>query len=307
MKTSIFLAAFSLLILRVQAQSYTPLPNTTAIWTGNHCSYFSSSGMIYKTGMFGDTVINTQSYKKIYGSTDFHFNLGTASYLCALRETGKKVYFVESGNANELLLYDFNLNVGDTAKVHNIMGLYTKLKVDSIDQVLVNGQSCKRWIFNANGSFHARETWIEGLGSSFGLLWPLLSISDNIYSLLCLSSEGTIIYHDASVASNFMCLQIPNYDCDADMSTGLHDKEFPLIGSSVFPNPFSERSTLKTDQELKNTELSIYDVLGQEVMKQLYLNGKEVLLFKENLTGGCYYYKLSQSNRMVSKGKFIIE
>ncbi len=307
MKALKLIFTFTMWIANMNAQTYTPLPNTTAIWTGNQCSYFSSSGMIYKTGMFGDTLINTLSYKKIYGSTDFHFNLSTASYLCALRESGKKVYYIKDGNVTESLLYNFNLDVGDTAKIKNIMGSYVALKVDSIDQVMVNGQPRKRWTFNANGSFHTKEYWIEGIGSNFGLLWPLLSISDNIYSLLCVSSEGTVIYHDQSIANNFICFQVPNYDCDAFVSTSVQEREASQLTTCVFPNPFSAQATLTTNQELTDAELVMYDVTGREVYRLNRLYGTEITLYNTHLARGSYYYKLTERHKLLSKGKLIIE
>lgn len=305
MKKIIIATLYILSINVTQAQTYYPLPSKVAIWTNVQCSYWGNTSSLYKTGMFGDTTINSMHYKKIYGSTNYHFNLDSAIYLCALRETGKKVYYIQNGTNSELLLYDFNLQVGDTAKIQNLMG-YTELKVDSIDQVLVNGQLHKRWLFNANGSYHYEEYWIEGVGSSFGLLWPLLSISDNIFTLACMSKDGMQIYGNNNL-TNFICETVTPYDCDANLTTSIKEYHPYVIQTNVFPNPFSEQTTIETDQELTDAELTVYDVTGVEVYKMNHLTGTRILLYNTHLARGSYYYKLAEHTKLFSKGKLIIE
>lgn len=288
----------------IKAQTYYPLPNTKAIWTIFHYGQFGIE--IQKFGMEGDTIINNLTYKKIYQDYAPSFNLNNAYYRGAIRETNKKIFMITYFNNFETILYDFNLNVGDTAKTITFYGVQHKFKVDSIDYVIINGQSHKRWKFNASG-LHSNEYWIEGIGSSFGLLYPLFNATDNCYTLLCTSQDSSIIYQ-YSIPANPDCYWPITYDCDGVLNPlSVYEYSIENNKSIIFPNPFSNSAILKTNIELNNATLKIYDILGQEVLVYNYLNGNEIKISKGNLNNGNYYYHITQSGNLISKGKFIIE
>jgi hypothetical protein len=295
-----------LLVLQIntKAQTYIPFPNTTAVWTIFH--YGQTGTDIFKYGMFGDTTFNGFSYKKIYQSTDYNFNLSNSLYRGAIREINKKIYRTYNGQNPESLLYDFTINVGDTAKITNGYGQQCSVKVDSIDYIMIYGQSHKRWKFN-EGSFHYNEYWIEGIGSTFGLLLPLKNGSDNCYDLLCLSKDSTIIYH-RNIINNTDCYSPISFDCDGVVNTtSISEDNLKNSKSTFFPNPFSSSAILKVNTGLENATITIYDILGQEVLKESHLNGEEIKINKGNLANGNYYYKISQKELIIAKGKFIIE
>lgn len=75
---------------------------------------------------------------------------------------------------------------------------------------------------------------------------------------------------------------------------------------SVFPNPFSTETTLKTDKAFKNTTLTIYNSLGQKVKEIKNISGKTVTLFRDNLSSGLYYIQMRQDNKVFATVKLII-
>ncbi len=57
-----------------------------------------------------------------------------------------------------------------------------------------------------------------------------------------------------------------------------------------------------------NKSLSVYNVLGMEVEKIEVGNGMEVVINRNNLSGGMYFYKLMDENKTIlGLGKMIIE
>lgn len=77
---------------------------------------------------------------------------------------------------------------------------------------------------------------------------------------------------------------------------------------SIYPNPFSTTATLKINSatSFKNAELKIYDVLGREV-KHILVNTSEIIINRDELENGIYFYKLMNSQEVIVTGKIIIE
>ena len=79
--------------------------------------------------------------------------------------------------------------------------------------------------------------------------------------------------------------------------------------SIIYPNPFSNSCTIRFNgNNLNNAELKVYDLLGQEV-KSVYLgSNKQIILNRDNLPSGMYFYRLIQNKtEVISNGKFVIE
>ncbi len=289
-----------LLQFSINAQTYMPMPTTYAVWTiATTIENAPASG--YKYGMYGDTMINNMNYKKIYENNDSNFNISSplTFYSGAIRELGKTVYWIQSGSNVEGVLYDFNLQVGDTASsFHN--GFVIKNVISGLSSIVYNGTIYKKWIFQSTGEF-----WLEGIGSSNGLLNSLIGQAiDGCQSLVCLSIDGIIQYNASPTCLNASS----QYNCDGVFNTvsvpEINSKSNNLL---LFPNPFSSSAILKTTIELNDAKLKVFDILGQEVLILGHLKGQEIKIIKGNLNSGNYYYHLTQNGNLVSKGKFIVE
>ena len=132
----------------------------------------------------GDTVIDGQSYKKVYRddicedekttypngeTTTNHKNIGTTTlYTEFLREEGKKVYARRADANKEYLLYDFTLKAGDllpSSMQHS--GSYSRISI--IDIVLAQGQFFRRYHLQPRVNANYVPMWIEGVGHPGGI------------------------------------------------------------------------------------------------------------------------------------------
>jgi hypothetical protein len=105
MKKSVFMIMLSLLSLTTYAQNDDGrLVVEGKTWTIFHYPFAKEYQYIYRMQLKGDTIISEVTYKKLYQDN---------TYVGALREDGDKVYYREN-NSNEVCLYDFGLNVGDS-------------------------------------------------------------------------------------------------------------------------------------------------------------------------------------------------
>jgi uncharacterized repeat protein (TIGR01451 family) len=75
----------------------------------------------------------------------------------------------------------------------------------------------------------------------------------------------------------------------------------------LFPNPFSSFATLKLSTSVENADLRLYDILGKIVKYMEGLNGKEIIIQRENLKGGIYFFLLMDRSGIVGNGKIIVE
>lgn len=89
--------------------------------------------------------------------------------------------------------------------------------------------------------------------------------------------------------------------------TSLNEDPQSLLNSvSIFPNPFSSETTLKTNTSFNNVTLTIYNALGKEVKKINHISGTEVKIEKGDLTTGIYFIDLTSNSKRITTKKLII-
>jgi hypothetical protein len=77
---------------------------------------------------------------------------------------------------------------------------------------------------------------------------------------------------------------------------------------SVYPNPMTNATTLKLKgQPLENGQLVITDALGKTVKVMANIQTKNILIEKEEMNAGIYFYHLTDNNKIVAAGKLIVE
>jgi hypothetical protein len=78
------------------------------------------------------------------------------------------------------------------------------------------------------------------------------------------------------------------------------------INLNIYPNPFSEQTTLQTDIPLSKATLSLYNYFGQIVAQIENINGQTVVLNRDNLASGLYFARLTQDNQVVATVKLVV-
>jgi hypothetical protein len=253
MRTTIF--TFLIFIsLSVNGQTYYSFPVDNAKWIFNYTWYYTGEGSPdvenYTIEIEGDTLIDVTTYQKLRLTSIQSVSTGSAiesrnQYQGAIREdlANKKVYFVEPNTTTEILLYDFNLEVGDPVlgklEYHDNPDLIT-----SIDYVYVGSSYRKRW--NTNSCYNI--SIIEGVGSTYGLFNPSPGCVTDLpdYSLTCFKQDLDLY---------------PNTLTQCEFTTGLISSKNSLTKASVFPNP--SKGSVKIDfNKIPTKEILLTDLLG---------------------------------------------
>src|SRR6185295_10174780 len=82
-----------------------------------------------------------------------------------------------------------------------------------------------------------------------------------------------------------------------DPTSGLELLTKENRNTTVYPNPFSERTTLIFDAALKNGTIKIYSVNGQELQEIKNCSGIKMSFTVKNLSPGIYFYSITEDHQ----------
>jgi len=283
LKKTITLVMLAIIGLSVKAQTsvYHPFPDSNATWD---YVWFDMNLIYNKYAYFinGDTVINLETYNKIYTSYN-----NTITYTGGLRESNKKIYYTQHNWGHEYMLYDFNINIVDTLKVLCDADTFrTRVIVTSIDSVLLPDMTYRKR-FN----FDAAPPWIEGMGSTWNLFQPGGMCCTCIWTwqLVCLTKTDTTLYSNTQYIS---CFTIDSEN-DLKINSGQ---------IKVYPNPAIDYVTIESP--LKSTIL-FSNIQGQ-LIKSLTTNGNKISVDVSALLSGVYVVEV-KTEKGIEVKKFIKE
>ncbi len=246
--------------IHCQTSIYYSFPDSAASWNYQftmNCLNGTISDETYSYILDQDTIINAIVYHKLIVPNILSNSSGTcnshaAGYLGAVREntTAKKIYFIPPGTSIEELLYDFNLQAGDTIKGYLPASTPSLLTVQSVDSVLAGTTYRKRW--KTNSCYFADI--IEGIGSTYGLIEKIPWCETDMahYSLLCCKQNDSALYP----ISGSDCNLITNY-----YNAGNKQQEVIVIS----PNPAGGIINIKTKGKILESVV-IFDLAGRIVL-----------------------------------------
>ncbi len=77
---------------------------------------------------------------------------------------------------------------------------------------------------------------------------------------------------------------------------------------SIYPNPFNKSARLRVPgSAVQDGQFKIYNIIGQIVKTVSGIRSNEFQLTRDNLCRGMYFYQLTERNRIISRGKLLIE
>lgn len=245
----------------------------------------------------GDTILNGQSYQVIrrqerYSqSSILSMNCNNSSYANGIahfvREQDKRVYVLIEP-IEEYLIYDFNVEVGDSipypssfpnAPVSDYPGWANVILIDSVD---INGSYRKRFVVDSLEDFVGTRSIIEGIGGSSGPFHPLdvqFGLS-HFLSLECVKENGTPVYGEG------ICASITGI-------TANHMKNDFVL----FPNPTS--NSVHFGEAILRYE--VFDAIGKKRLEGIGNNAD-----LSDLTVGTYFIRLwSLDDRAIGFDKVV--
>ncbi len=297
MKTTKIYTLLALLLMAggvtMQAQEYLPIAQKgnewhtfeTAVWQINN----------YVNWCSGDTLIEDVRYMKIMGTVNDSYPIfytllreeDGKVWNTLLREEDGKVWKRYSIAHPETLLYDFTASVGDTLRIGDFA---EEMVLDSISMVRIGDVDRRKLWFGLEydnlGKPRAKETWVEGIGSDFGLLWSgYYGVYDGWHCLLCFHQYGELVW------------QNPEYNTCSYPYDAIEENKDSEI--SVYPNPVRDRVVI---EGIEAVEIQVYNTLGQVVKTVRGTNEIPVA----DLPQGVYMLRIADADGTVYTNKITV-
>lgn len=212
-------------------------------------------------------------------------------YYGAMREdiqTGK-IWYRYPYSTSEGLVYDFALQPGDTARlVNQLFGIDTLgLVITARDSVYMNNQ-WRAKLTLTNFELSLQEWWIEGIGSS----WGLLNSGNSFYAAACGGQELLCFWEDG--VQVFQNQAFPTCDFTPTGQPGPDD----ALSINIFPNPASQTITIENSPP--DALLSLYSLDGVAVSRSAG-GGTIRQMNVSHLPSGLYTLTLSTRGQVMTR------
>lgn len=269
-----------------------------------------------RTATYGpDTMIAGLHYRKI----DYSLTIVTSSSGCTA-DLGKNFYIREDTNNNlvfyrtlspssqEELLYNYNLNLGDTIQYKISAGVTVADSVVGIDTILINGLACRVFDFqNKEGRGLRAYTVIEGVGCTNNPVFPAFMAACFEYNenLTCFSQNG--LASDFIMRQNYCYTLGGNYTINCDATTvGIADNDTRMAPvAKIYPNPASSAINIVTESGLQNN-VSVYDLSGRKIYYAMANTSGKVFTVNTSSWGGGVYLVVLRDHNGASLKKEIV-
>lgn len=290
-------------IIQIVSVSGQSIVDTNKQWSNLHFHYYNFSFTTEFIRFTIDTVIGSDTSKRVEISTDPTQSVWSF-YGYARETTNKKIYYRINASQPEKLLYDMNVQVGDSLQVYSLFN-YQTATFDSMmyyvtakDSLLIgnNYQTQYHLSLKESYGFAEVEQWVDSLGSlNEGMLHnnPLKFGGDS-YSLLCYFENSLLLWHQQGYSSCYIV-------------TGIENSKKSSNIFSFNPNPLIDVSKLNVERQFSNLSLEIefYDSSGRLFSRSVFKN--ELTISKRQFNQGLYYYIIFNAGQMFCKGQLLVD
>lgn len=304
-KTSALLTFMTIIYSSLSAQNFAPL---NAKWHFQNYSINSNELVSFFTASVDNDTIIEDRYTTVLSLYEDGMLIPQADIY--INEQEDKVYFYEDDDFK--LIFDFNLNVGDTlvfsipknSYYYDITCGYVSMdstnqisraRIDSITTELIDNENLNVFhtslIESSNNEFsnwHLNKI-IERIGSLDGIF--------GYSSMQCLGGNPG---HFRCYTDSLIEYQGSTEECD--YSTSISEVSLELNEIVLFPNPTTNTVSLKF-QEVNKYELRIFNEIGQTVFyKQVQTKAdNETQSFELNLNNGLYFVTLNSKGKILKR------
>ncbi len=282
---SIFIIILSAHLLRAQVA----FPTLDAHWCYDAFTELSFDPYPYCISPSELVELNGKTYSKI----SYYPHPNEQEQEALYRGEGRKFYVIPQDSTDEILIYDFDLEVGDTFVATwgwQIWGTET-LEVWSTDTIITTDGVARKRISLQNDS--SSGTWVEGIGSeNWIFVYPGYTVwLDAGYFASCHFQE------EAPIWSAFSNVEL----CDLDVLTSTSE-----INSSFdfYPNPVSNILNINSS-EINIEKLKIIDLSGNTVYQEKIQSQNYHLEVGSILEPGVYLLQAYGSDGSTITKKFI--
>ena len=196
--------------------------------------------------------------------------------------------------SNEILYYDFNLNVGDTfIAAANINDTAIVTSISFIP--MLNGSIRKHMMLTSIGIFPMQYYWIEGIGDMQKLFYSY-NLSDPVFELLCFEDSTGLIYQNTFWNT-----------CDTSSVLGVNEFNRDVLLFEIYPNPSTDKIFIKYEFDSDDIyEVTIFDITGRLIKSiPVYSVFGLVTISADELPKGVLFCTLSKNDTKLYAKKIV--
>ncbi len=243
----------------------------------------------------GDTIINDTAYTKVYYTSDSTLQ-NDVSFHGGIREDTitKEIFFYYNTNLGEIRLYKFGMSIGDTALVSSMACYPIHMIVAEVDTITDEQGIQRRRMLMDNWYDWYDEYWIEGIGSTLGLLTAgnFSCIADYNQELLCFSRNDELSYMN------------PLYTKCNITQVSITETEIIRDGIKVCPNPVTGISKIVVNDDIIIRSFKVFDSRGIIIYEPSIINPN---INKGFLKPGIYFLKAEIQNGGTTSIRFVVQ
>jgi hypothetical protein len=303
-----------------QQYEYVPFPTENTTWKSDEFSGFCENPIgycgshIYSTGE--ELIINDTTYIGIYAGY-LGDQVGPVAAMRVQEDSINHKVFIRSVNNphKEVLLYDFDLEVGDTLPFidwlwyesngdQEIANSYEAIAVSLVDTININNLGVLRKRFHLerhafDQSWPVNLTIIEGIGATAGLGVGIdFSEFEHSYQLQCLRHNDAFVYgYTLSEEALEYYYQFGYQYCAPPVGIEELEKREVLF----YPNPVVG-NRLFCNELLRIREVRMWSMLGEVIPVRLDADG---ITIPKNLSSGIYLLQIQLQNSQVSYQRIV--
>ena len=219
-----------------------------------------------------------------------------SNFACYLREDNGLVYSYDFSANSEVLIYDFTLEIGDVYVFPDPVcyepidrPFEEMIVVDVTTEFIADEMRKVIYFEDTIGSGTQVEYWIEGIGSSTGLMPGGQNSLDSGMSLTCFTENGNTYYFNGFT----ICFQL-----------GIDD--YSLDSIFVYPNPAGENANMNLPFEFNINTVRIIDISGRTVT-ELSVDSETVNINTSMFDSGLYVYQALNQNKVIKTNRFVVK
>jgi len=286
MKKAVLFFTLILISFITFGQVYFPLVEEGKVWSTFH-NICLCGGSTEFTKFEGDTLINGKTYKIVWTTNDT--NLTGWDLNGQIREENFKVYYGYPYGTDEFLIYDFLFIPGDTLYLMNSPYPYI---MDSVGMTtLLNGEP-RPVYYLTSPDFNCTESWIEGVGSNYGILnGGFCGMVGDDPEMICFTENGVLKYQNSEYEKCYVITSV---------------NEPSVKTFSVYPNPVTNRINVEgLVSGAGRTLFELIDLQGTVVFSDYFSGSSETFHLSGNIRKGVYAYRISRPG-ILQTGKVVV-
>lgn len=243
----------------------------------------------------GDTIINDTAYTKVYNTSDSTLQ-NDVSFHGGIREDTitKEIFFYYNSNLGEIRLYKFSMSIGDTAVISSMACDPIHMIVADVDTITDEQGIQRRRMLMDNWYDWYDEYWIEGIGSTMGLLTAgnFSCIADFNQELLCFSRNGTLNYMN------------PFYTRCSITEVNIEEQSTVDNQIQIIPNPVKASSVIKISGDVQVKSCKVFDSFGRVIYEP---SSSNPMIEKGSFNAGIYFVRIVTQAGEVYSSRFLIQ